>query len=222
MRSLVTLSDFGSSVDVYSTIHLYRSGKPSKFDCTFQYAPPEVLINENHKIQPQLMFSYAFDMWSVGITFAEMLVGTANILQISSRTRAVIESKLRSLYGGSMKAKQLDTMIQQVLILQALKELCIFDDSKSDGGSDDENGNVDTNHDSRHRNRNGKKHDRNQTALCRDHGQDIFMRKLSTIDKSILKWNKSTFHLMRQLLQWHPNRRITAKEALKHDFFNQM
>uniref|UniRef100_H3GCR3 Protein kinase domain-containing protein n=1 Tax=Phytophthora ramorum TaxID=164328 RepID=H3GCR3_PHYRM len=97
---LVKLADFGSAVDDYTLHNLYAasggndasasSGGPSQAEETREYQPPEVLFSDNG--QP---YDYsapeAYDLWSVGVVFLEMVLGSPQVFLISPRERAKLD-----------------------------------------------------------------------------------------------------------------------------------
>jgi len=109
----VTLCDFGSSVDLKNENKFYESG-PTQGELTLDYAPPEILFSKK-PFDEEYPFSY--DLWSVGVVFLEMILGTTLVFEIDSRTRAIMESRLFK------KSKQFK---QRAFFLQALSEYCFY------------------------------------------------------------------------------------------------
>ncbi|KDO23455.1 hypothetical protein SPRG_21019 [Saprolegnia parasitica CBS 223.65] len=88
---LVKLADFGSAVDTYANERLYGEKRPSQAEETREYQPPEVLLHGDIPYDPALPTSY--DMWSVGVVFLELILGSPHVFAISSRARAKLDSE---------------------------------------------------------------------------------------------------------------------------------
>ncbi|XP_020586036.1 uncharacterized protein LOC110028503 isoform X2 [Phalaenopsis equestris] len=94
--------DFGSAMDDFTLKHLYGSG-PTRSEQTFEYAPPEALLNASWFQGPSSV-RLKYDMWSVGVFMLELILGSPHVFQISHRTRALID---RHLEGWSEPTKEL-------------------------------------------------------------------------------------------------------------------
>lgn len=109
----VKLGDFGSAIDL--TYDLYAPLKPTNFEETVLYQPPEARISSTDSFP---YFStetlgyvtqtgrydvyHAFDIWSAGIVFFEMYVGTINIFTLTDKIRKNVEVRLRKQYGSNL------------------------------------------------------------------------------------------------------------------------
>lgn len=86
----IKLADFGSAVDPESAT-LYHFQGPTKFGESLNYAPPEVMFSDFPFSTEDPM---SYDMWSMGVVFLELVLGTPDVFQVSSRLRAILLSKL--------------------------------------------------------------------------------------------------------------------------------
>ncbi|KAE9127666.1 hypothetical protein PF010_g4790 [Phytophthora fragariae] len=213
---LVKLADFGSAVDDYTLQNLYAAGGgsddseasrgPSQAEETREYQPPEVLFNENG--QP---YDYtapeAYDLWSVGVVFLEMVLGSPQVFLISPRERAkldvVLDAQRRrhrhrhgrhdgeedAESGWRSKAYLLHVLTQEFCIFQpAPRQLRSLWDKYALVSESCHFGRF------------------NQTVVDRD----PLKRGLED------SWG---LDLMWRLLQWHPSERISAEDALEHAYF---
>ncbi|ETP23719.1 serine/threonine protein kinase [Phytophthora nicotianae CJ01A1] len=211
---LVKLADFGSAVDDYTLQNLYATGDasresagPSQAEETREYQPPEVLFSDSG--QP---YDYtnpeAYDLWSVGVVFLEMVLGSPQVFLISPRERA----KLDVVLGAQQRRQRHNIHIRRTskedaesgwrtkayLLHVLTQEFCIFQPgSRQLRSLWDKYALVS---ESCHFGR------FNQTVVERD----PLKRGLED------SWG---LDLIWRLLQWHPSQRITAKEALQHAYF---
>ena len=116
------LIDFGSAVDLHSLSHLYGKGGPGLGEMTLEYAPPEVLFGSKTwsggaTITPEKLHSY--DIWSAGVVFLELILGSPHVFQLSPGTQKVLDAKLH-LGGRSQGERQL------IYLLRGMMELCIY------------------------------------------------------------------------------------------------
>ncbi|TYZ68233.1 hypothetical protein PybrP1_005511 [[Pythium] brassicae (nom. inval.)] len=156
---------------------------------TREYQPPEVLFSDAG--QP---YDYAapraYDLWSVGVVFLEMLLGSPQVFRISARARAKLDAKLQG--------KDEPTRLKSYLLHVLSHEFCIFQPPPhqlralwrahavaADGCSF------------------GRF---NVTVVARD-----------PLRKGLV--NPWGLDLLWKLLQWHPTQRISAARALEHAFF---
>ncbi|POM63519.1 Serine/threonine protein Kinase [Phytophthora palmivora] len=212
---LVKLADFGSAVDDYTLHNLYaaKDGKgastassgPSQAEETREYQPPEVLFSDNG--QP---YDYsapeAYDLWSVGVVFLEMVLGSPQVFLISPRERAKLDVMLnaqRHRHGrhGSDKDAESGWRTKAYLLHVLTQEFCIFQPGPGQLRSlwDKYALVSESCHFGRF----------NQTVVERD----PLKRGLED------SWGLDLMWRLLQLLQWHPSERITAKEALQHAYF---
>jgi len=105
--------DFGSSVDEYSIDNFYDP-EPSQAEETLDYAPPEVLFSDQpyDSDDPQ-----SYDIWSVGVLFLEVILGTSVVFEIDGRTKAILEKKM---------ARKSKAYKQRAYFFQALGEYCFY------------------------------------------------------------------------------------------------
>ncbi|OQR96554.1 protein phosphatase 1L-like protein [Achlya hypogyna] len=113
---LVKLADFGSAVDGYANDVLYGEKGPSQAEETREYQPPEVLLHGDIPYDPARPTSY--DMWSVGVVFLELILGSPHVFAISSRARAKLDVHLQH---KSEEAKR------KSYLLQVFTEFCIYE-----------------------------------------------------------------------------------------------
>ncbi|XP_054801635.1 uncharacterized protein LOC129305686 isoform X2 [Prosopis cineraria] len=95
--------DFGSGLDEFTLKHLYGSTGPSRAEQTYEYIPPEALLNATW-YQGPTSSTLKYDMWSVGVVMLELVLGTPNVFQISSLTRTLLD---RHLEGWNEGVKEL-------------------------------------------------------------------------------------------------------------------
>ncbi|XP_038987850.1 uncharacterized protein LOC103718236 isoform X3 [Phoenix dactylifera] len=98
----VRIIDFGSAIDDFTMKHLYGSG-PTRSEQTFEYTPPEALLNASWFQGPKSV-TLKYDMWSVGVVILELILGSPHVFQISDRTRALLDQHLE---GWSEHTKEL-------------------------------------------------------------------------------------------------------------------
>nr|CAB3490154.1 unnamed protein product [Digitaria exilis] len=96
------LIDFGSAIDDHTLKHLYGSG-PTRSEQTFEYTPPEALLNSNW-FQGSKSARLKYDIWSVGVVMLELIMGSPHVFQISDRTRVLMDQRLE---GWSEQTKEL-------------------------------------------------------------------------------------------------------------------
>ncbi|KAL3657849.1 hypothetical protein V7S43_017228 [Phytophthora oleae] len=209
---LVKLADFGSAVDEYTLNNLYTkaggsssnsmaSAGPSQAEETREYQPPEVLFSDNG--QP---YDYsapeAYDLWSVGVVFLEMVLGSPQVFLISPRERVKLDVVLdaqqrRHRHRGDEDAGR---RTKAYLLHVLTQEFCIFQPGPRQLRSlwDKYALVSESCHFGRF----------NHTVVERD----PLKRGLEDA------WG---LDLMWRLLQWHPSERITAEEALQHAYFQE-
>ncbi|XP_068634349.1 uncharacterized protein [Aristolochia californica] len=108
--------DFGSAIDLFTIKHLYGSNGPSRSEQTFEYAPPEALLNSSW-FQGPSSTTLKYDMWSVGVVMLELILGSPHVFEISSRTQALLDQHLE---GWNQGTKVL------AYKLRSLMEMCIL------------------------------------------------------------------------------------------------
>lgn len=125
-------SDFSSAVDditlsKVSSSPLYGNNGPSIAESTLDYAPPEVLLSMTEdSVRDRNALPYdprrpeSYDIWSIGVVFLEMLLGTANVFHVDQRTEALITQIL------SKKGLNTEIMRKKALLLAGLADFCIY------------------------------------------------------------------------------------------------
>ncbi|EEC45712.1 predicted protein, partial [Phaeodactylum tricornutum CCAP 1055/1] len=136
--------------------------------------------------------------WSIGIVALELLLGTPNVFSVDQRTKAIISHKMRK-EGAS------DREINYALA--ALSQFCIFNPS------------LESQHDWPLR-RGDPLH---SSAMVKDSCTiSDFHFALRARDPLGIGFDSSTdtlLHLIWQLLEWNPTKRISPYEALRHPYF---
>ncbi|GMF37111.1 unnamed protein product [Phytophthora fragariaefolia] len=213
---LVKLADFGSAVDDYTLHNLYAAedrsdsstaaSGPSQAEETREYQPPEVLFSDNG--QPyDFTAPEAYDLWSVGVVFLEMVLGSPQVFLISPRERAKLDVVLnaqrrRRRHNQGRHTNEEDTesgwRTKAYLLHVLTQEFCIFQPAPRQLRSlwDKYALVSESCHFGRF----------NQTVVERD----PLKRGLED------SWG---LDLMWRLLQWNPSERITAEDALQHAYF---
>lgn len=185
---VVRLADFGSAVDAY-TIHEFYNGKPTQAEETREYQPPEVLFSELG-----IVYDYenpmSYDLWSTGIIFLELILGSPQVFLISARERVKLDAKLRG--------KDEQTKLKSYLLHVITDEFCIFQPEYSQLQHFWNKYALVT--------RGCHFGQFNTTILKRDPFHKGFQDS----------WG---LDLIWKLLQWDPKQRISAREALNHAFF---
>ncbi|XP_059311556.1 uncharacterized protein LOC132063131 [Lycium ferocissimum] len=188
--------DFGSAVDEFTLKHLYGSIGPSRAEQTYEYTPPEALLNASwyQGLTPTTM---KYDMWSVGVVILELVLGTPDVFQVSSRTRALLDQHLE---GWNESLKEL------AYKLRSFMEMCILSPGVTL---------------KLHQTR--SKYDQASASpapwKC---SEEFFSRQIKNRDPLKIGFpNIWLLRLVRELLQWNPEDRPSVDEALKHPYFSQ-
>ncbi|XP_062197155.1 uncharacterized protein LOC133900076 isoform X2 [Phragmites australis] len=188
------LIDFGSAIDDYTLKHLYGSG-PTRSEQTFEYTPPEALLNSNW-FQGSEGARMKYDIWSVGVVMLELILGSPHVFQISDRTRVLMDQRLE---GWSEQTKEL------AYKLRSYMELCIL----VPGISSQHQGSVSS--------------EQGQFGLASwKCSEESFVHQVKIRDPLKLGFpNIWALRLARQLLVWHPEDRLSVDEALNHPYFQE-
>eukprot|EP00250_Pteridium_aquilinum_P003956 c14216_g1_i1 orf=1160-2065(+) len=184
--------DFGSAVDAYSLHNLYGPLGPSRSEQTEEYTPPESFLQRNwFKVYGKDCRRY--DLWSIGVVMLELVLGTPHVFQIAARTRALLDRHLEG-WGSSA--------LNTAYMLRALMEMCILYPGKS--GHHRPAANMD-----------------NLNLASWTCTEENLMLQIKERDPlGIGLEDVLALRLLRQLLQWHPEDRITVEEALRHPYFD--
>ncbi|XVE77828.1 hypothetical protein DITRI_Ditri13aG0093700 [Diplodiscus trichospermus] len=183
--------DFGSAIDGFSMKHLYGSAGPSRSEQTHDYSPPEALLNASWHQGPTST-TLKYDMWSVGVVILEMILGSPNVFQISALTHTLLD---RHLEGWNEGLKEL------AYKLRSFMELCILITGSSS---------------KHHRamNRGG------MSPASWKCSEEFFSRQIRSRDPLKLGFqNIWALRLVRDLLLWDPDDRLSVDDALRHPYF---
>ncbi|XP_019708885.3 uncharacterized protein [Elaeis guineensis] len=187
--------DFGSAIDDFTLKHLYGSG-PTRSEQTFEYTPPEALLNASWFQGPKSV-TLKYDMWSVGVVILELILGSPHVFQISDRTRALLDQHLE---GWSEHTKEL------AYRLRSYMELCILIPGISP----------------QHHQNGGTKYPAGVSPASWKCSEESFSHQVKSKDPLKLGFpNVLALRLVRQLLVWHPEDRLSIDEALSHPYFQQ-
>ncbi|KAF5936733.1 hypothetical protein HYC85_024239 [Camellia sinensis] len=186
--------DFGSAMDVFTMKHLYGSVGPSRAEQTYEYTPPEALLNASwYKGQMQTTLKY--DMWSAGVVFLELILGSPDVFQISALTRVLLDQHLEGWNDG---LKELAHK------LRSFMELCILIP-----GSSSKNHRI-----------SGTKGGAAFSPASWKCSEEYFSQQIKSRDPLKIGFpNVWALRLVRQLLVWDPDERLSVDEALQHPYF---
>ncbi|KAG2490062.1 hypothetical protein HYH03_011527 [Edaphochlamys debaryana] len=190
------LIDFGSAVDSYSLQHLYGTEGPSSDQLTLEYAPPEALFGRYWEgmraLHPR---AWAYDMWSTGVVWLELVLGTPQVWQLPAATRALLEAKL------ALRARP-DSERHLVFLLRGLMEWCIYPpQAPSTAGPP----------------LRGRKSRLLMQWSCT---QDALLALARSRDPlGVGLEGPMALRLLQRLLHWDPPSRPSARQALRHAYF---
>jgi serine/threonine protein kinase len=279
-EGVVRICDFGSAIDDATRRSLFGAKGPSIADLTLNFAPPEVLFMDDHEgIQgwAQQRRSHAsdqkqqtrraaqvyqtrpsYDVWSVGMVFLQMLLGTEHVFEVTAHVRGVVGAQLQQVLH-----EHDDHIIGAALVLHAFADACMFnphidnehntdtdtdtdaDTDAATGGATAEghNGSSSSSSDvaTRHawqmlqldlatlyhssipRSRNRRNHGHFQAhKLCQTEQGSLstFAEMLRSRDPiGIGAPDMQALDLLRKMLHWDPDQRISVADALQHPYF---
>ncbi|KAK4848290.1 hypothetical protein QYF36_011360 [Acer negundo] len=183
--------DFGSAIDEFTLKHLYGSTGPSRAEQTYEYAPPEAFLNASW-YQGPTGTTLKYDMWSVGVVILEMILGSPNVFQISPLTRTLLDQHLE---GWNDDLKDL------AYKLRSFMELCILIPGSS----------------SKHKRATYQGGFSPASWKC---SEDFFSLQIKSRDPLKIGFpNVWAMRLVRQLLLWDPEDRLSVDDALQHPYF---
>ncbi|XP_043696078.1 uncharacterized protein LOC122646565 isoform X1 [Telopea speciosissima] len=186
--------DFGSAIDEFTMKRLYGSNGPSSSEQTYEYTPPEALLNASW-FQGPATVSMKYDMWSVGVVILELILGSPHVFQINARTRALLDPHLEG-WNESMK--------ELARKLRSFMEMCILIPGSS-----------------------AKRHHGGNTK----DGVGVWPASWKCSEESFADQVKGrdpiklgfpdirALRLVRQLLLWDPEDRLSIDDALQHPYF---
>jgi serine/threonine protein phosphatase PrpC len=212
------LGDFSSAWDDFSGRNFYTRG-PSRAEQTDEYSPPESVFKNFFN---GTIIDPSFDSWSIGIVALELLLGTPNVFSVDQRTKAIISHKMRKEGASDREINYALYLYVRIALLSAsssktssntyfraaLSQFCIFNPS------------LESQHDWPLR-RGDPLH---SSAMVKDSCTiSDFHFALRARDPLGIGFDSSTdtlLHLVWQLLEWNPTKRISPYEALRHPYFS--
>ncbi|OMO77631.1 hypothetical protein CCACVL1_14928 [Corchorus capsularis] len=185
--------DFGSAIDGFTMKHLYGPTGPSRSEQTHDYSPPEALLNATW-YQGPTRTTLKYDMWGVGVVMLEMILGSPNVFQISALTRTLLDHHLE---GWNEGLKEL------AYKLRSFMELCILITGSS----------------SKHHRTMDQGDISPASWKC---SEEFFSRQIRSRDPLKLGFpNVWALRLVRDLLRWDPDDRLSVDDALRHPYFHR-
>ncbi|KAL2510733.1 Protein phosphatase 2C family protein [Abeliophyllum distichum] len=187
--------DFGSAMDEFTVKHLYGSVGPSRDEQTSEYAPPEAFLNVSWYRAPSSI-TVKYDMWSVGVVILELILGSPNAFQINAKTRALLDQHLE---GWNESLKEL------AYKLRAFMEMCILIPGSSS---------------KLHQNWGPNVHGSISPVPWKC-SEEFFSYQIKSRDPLKIGFpNVLALRLVRDLLRWNPEERLTVDDALRHPYFS--
>ncbi|KAH9602746.1 hypothetical protein KSS87_023034 [Heliosperma pusillum] len=182
--------DFGSAVDDFTMRRFYGFKGPSRAEQTYEYTPPEALLNVSWFQGPSSR-NLKYDMWSVGVVFLEIVLGSPDVFQISSLSHVLLDKLLE---GWNEDLKEL------AYRLRSFMEMCILvpglsPKHNSNGGTSDQ------------------VKDSPASWKC---SEEFFSNLIKNRDPLKLGFpNVWAMRLVRQLLRWDPVQRRHIKKMME-------
>ncbi|CAM9229893.1 unnamed protein product, partial [Ectocarpus fasciculatus] len=113
----VVLIDFSSAVDAGSlTSGLYGSVGPTTAEASEQYLPPESLFGRDGPAY-SVKNPMAYDVWTIGIVWLEIILGTSDVFTVDQRTLAMLNHRMRKLDQHDLSS---------TLLLASMADYCIY------------------------------------------------------------------------------------------------
>ncbi|XP_057517560.1 uncharacterized protein LOC130798539 isoform X2 [Amaranthus tricolor] len=188
--------DFGSAIDDFTMRHLYAFKGPSRAEQTYEYSPPEALLNTSW-FQGPTRRTHKYDMWSVGVVFLEMILGSPDVFQISSLSHSLLDKLLE---GWNEDLKDL------AYRLRSFMEMCILVPG----------------HSTTHHLHKGTHHKAKGSPASWKCSEEFFSNLIKSRDPLNIGFpNVWAMRLVRQLLRWDPDDRLSVDDALQHPYFKQ-
>ena len=192
MSAYVRICDFGAAIDptsLRSRLLYPFFNFTLELASTREYEPPETIF---HGLQHDLQTPVgAYDMWSAGVVILELITASHNIYHIDSRARGIIDNKLRDAP---------EQLRQNAYMLRALIDMCVYTSSSSSVNSH---------------------HQQSENAIsiaeCNDSHFAAYVRKLDITGQGFD--DVRLLRLVRSMLQWKPEDRITSAAALESEYF---
>ncbi|CAI0434074.1 unnamed protein product [Linum tenue] len=187
--------DFGSAVDDFTMKHLYGSSGPTRAEQTFEYSPPEAFLNASWHQEPSSR-RLKYDMWSVGVVILELILGSPSVFQISPKTQALLDPHIQ---GWNEDLKEL------AYKLRSFMELCILIPGSS------------SNHPC------GVQMQLRDSPASWKCSEEFFSQQIKSRDPLKTGFpDVWALRLVRRLLLWDPDDRLSVDEALDHPYFKQV
>ncbi|KAK1412575.1 hypothetical protein QVD17_33945 [Tagetes erecta] len=185
--------DFGSAMDEFTIKHLYGAAGPSRNEETYEYMPPEAHLNATWYYGPSSITT-KYDMWSVGIVILELIIGSPNVFQIDARAHILLDQHVEGWNEGLKKlAYKLKAFMDLCILLPGsyVKHLTQVHNGKGSGPP--------------------------APWKC---SEEIFLSLFKSRDPLKIGFpNVWAMRLVRQLLVWDPEDRLTVDDALGHPYF---
>jgi serine/threonine protein kinase len=117
----VVIADFSSAVAA-TNMKLYDQLGPSGREETEKYSPPEVLrtLLDQDFVAYDPSDPYSYDIWSIGVVFLELLLGTDEVFSVDQRTSAMIRQRLR---GADEKKIKLGSVVFMQYIVKVKRDV---------------------------------------------------------------------------------------------------